>query len=86
MSTTTLDTLQIAKDLKAASFSDAQAEALARVLREASEVDLSHLVTKDYLDHRLRAEMADLKSDLLKWMITLLLGQAAVVAALVKLL
>ena len=82
----TLDTLQIAKDLKAASFSEAQAETLARVLREATATDLSHLVTRDYLDHRLEAELSSLKAELLKWTIGLMLGQTAVIAALVKLL
>ncbi len=40
------------------------------------------LVTKSDL----RAEVADLKADLLKWLVPLLLGQAALIAALVKML
>ena len=46
----TLDTLEIAKRLKDAGFSDNQAEALTGVLREASEVDLSGLATKSDLE------------------------------------
>ena len=41
---TTLDTLQVAKDLQAASFSEQQAEALARLLRERQQADSSQLV------------------------------------------
>ena len=48
--TSTLDTLEIAKRLKDAGFSDHQAEALTGVLREASEVDLSGLATKSDLE------------------------------------
>ena len=43
---TTLDTLQVAKDLQAASFSEQQAEALARLLRERQQADSSQLVTR----------------------------------------
>ena len=46
----TLDTLEIAKRLKDAGFSDNQAEALTGVLREASEVDLSGLATRSDLE------------------------------------
>lgn len=34
----------------------------------------------------LRAEIADLKADMLKWLVPLLLGQAALIAAMVKML
>jgi hypothetical protein len=40
------------------------------------------LVTKSYLDARLKAA----KGDIIKWVAGLLLGQAALVAALVRLL
>lgn len=110
-----LDTLQVSKDLQAASFTPAQAEALAKLLRDRQEADLSQLATKTDLEHLraatkadleqlriatkadidqlriatrsdLSAGLADLKAELLKWVITLLLGQVAVIAALVKLL
>ena len=57
-----------------------QAEAIAEAFRDASGE--AELVSKDYLDMRL----ADMKSDLIKWMAGLLLAQAALVAALVKLI
>jgi hypothetical protein len=57
----------------------AQAEAIADAFREATSEDL---VTRDYLDARLEAA----KGDIIKWVAGLLLAQAALVAALVKLL
>lgn len=41
-----IDTLAIAGKLKAAGFSDAQAEAMSFILRDAREVELSQLATK----------------------------------------
>ena len=70
----TLDTLEIAKRLKDAGFSDNQAEALTGVLREASEVDLSGLATKDDLK-LLRSDLEILRRDL-----TIRLGGMIVVA------
>ncbi len=43
-------------------------------------------VTQEYLDYRPKAEMVELKTDLIKWMTGALIAQAAVIAALVKLL
>jgi hypothetical protein len=90
---TVLDTHTIVKRLKDAGFTDVQAETVTDVLRQTRELDLSQLVTRDYLDSRLtelesrlRAEIADVKADLLKWLVPLLLGQAALIAALVRLL
>ena len=59
----TLDTLEIAKRLKDAGFSDNQAEVLTGVLREASEVDLSGLATKSDLT-LLRQDLEILRRDL----------------------
>ncbi len=70
----TLDTLEIAKRLKDAGFSDNQAEALTGVLRQASEVDLLGLATKDDLK-LLRSDLEILRRDL-----TIRLGGMIVVA------
>jgi hypothetical protein len=66
--------------LQKASFTQAQVEALAEF--SDAQLNLSELATKADL----RAGLAELKADLLKWMVGPLLGQAAVVGALVKLL
>ena len=57
-----LDTLQVTKDLKAASFSEAQAEALAKLLRDRQEAGFSLVATKadvSALGSDLRRELAD---------------------------
>ena len=89
MNATTFDTLEAAKELQAAGFSTGQAETLARIFRQAGQVDLSHLATKadlQALRAELKTDMADLKVDIFKWLVPLLIGQAALTATLVKLL
>ncbi len=41
-------------------------------------------VTREYLDSRLKADLDDLKLDLIKWVPGALIAQAAVIATLVK--
>ncbi|WP_295878345.1 DUF1640 domain-containing protein [uncultured Thiohalocapsa sp.] len=86
MSAITFDTLKFARALKNAGVPDEQAEAFADAFRDATS---DELVTRDYLNARIadvetRIEAA--KADIVKWMAGLLIAQAAVVAALVKLL
>lgn len=67
-------------------FPEKQAKALASAMFQLID---SHLVTKSYLDMRLaeiRAEMAQMKSDLIQWMVTILIVQTGATAALFKLL
>jgi hypothetical protein len=62
-----LDTLESAKRLRSAGFSEQQAEAITGVLRDARDADLSRLATKDdiaMLRAELRAEMEILRRDL----------------------
>jgi hypothetical protein len=73
------DTLKFARTLKEAGVPDSQAEAFAMAFREATSEEL---VTRDYLDARLEAA----KSEIIKWLAGLLIAQAALIAALVKLL
>ncbi|KQP03479.1 hypothetical protein ASF28_20000 [Methylobacterium sp. Leaf99] len=75
MTTTTLDTLAIARKLKAAGFSDDQAEAVTGVIREVRESDLSALVTNSTL----KAELSDAKYDILKWVLSAIGFQTIVV-------
>ena len=66
MAITALDTHQTVKDLTAAGFTDAQAEALTQALRHVQQIDLSDLATKTDLTKEIaavRAEMAT-KADL----------------------
>ena len=62
MAVAALDTLSLTKRLRAAGFSEGQAEAVTDVVREASQLDVSTLVTKADL----KAELSDTKTDILK--------------------
>jgi hypothetical protein len=64
MTLAALDTHAIVKDLRAAGFDEAQAEAVTRVVRQAQEVDLSALATKVDLQTGLAAAKADLQTGL----------------------
>ncbi|HWB49895.1 MAG TPA: hypothetical protein VG651_12355 [Stellaceae bacterium] len=84
MAITALDTHQTVKDLTAAGFTDAQAEALAYALRQSQQLDLSQLATKTDLVE-VRREMAEIKADLIKWMIGMTFAGGGAVVALVRL-
>ncbi len=90
MMSVAIDTLQYAKKLRAAGFSEAQAEAQVEILAEAvrdslvTKADLNESLNK--LRGDLRVEFRDLHASLIRWLIPLLLGQAALVTALNKLL
>lgn len=64
MTVIALDTHEMVKELKAAGFSDEQAEAVTRLMRRTQDVDVSHLATKA----ELKAELAETKADIIKWM------------------
>jgi broad-specificity NMP kinase len=87
MTTLTFDTLKFANRLKAAGVPPAQAEAEAEALAEvlADALKTSDLATRTDVE-TLRREIAEAKADIIKWLVGLLIAQAAVVAALVKLL
>ena len=99
MAITALDTHQTVKDLTAAGFSDAQAEALTSALRQVQQIDLSDLATKtDIADLRreikadnalLRAEMdtklAELKAEIIRWVFGIAIAQGASIFAILKL-
>jgi hypothetical protein len=74
-----LDTRGLTKRLEAAGPPSAQADAIAEASGEAAGTEL---VTKDDL----KAEIETAKNDLIKWIAGLLLAQAGLVTALVKLL
>jgi hypothetical protein len=84
-----LDTLEIAKRLRNAGFSEPQAEAVTGVLRDAREADLSQLATKaeltfeiSRLETLIKTESAALRAEieLLRRDLTIRLGSMIVVA------
>ncbi|MGI8739356.1 MAG: DUF1640 domain-containing protein [Gammaproteobacteria bacterium] len=93
MATVTFDTHRYISRLKQGGVPEEQANAFASALADALATATDDLVTRDYLDAKLaelrgelRVEMHDMKADIIKWMAGLLILQAGVIAALVKLL
>ncbi len=66
-----LDTHEVVKELKAAGFTEDQAEAVTRVVRRAQDVDLSSLATK--------TDLAETKAGILKWMVSTIGLQTVVI-------
>ena len=95
MAITALDTHQTVKDLTAAGFTDAQAEALTQALRQVQQIDLSDLTTKaDLAELRnemklefaaVRRKMAETKTELIKWVLGIGFAQVAMILAVLKL-
>jgi hypothetical protein len=120
------DTHELVKDLKAAGFTEDQAEALTRAVKNAREIDFSDLATKADLaaleinvagmkteiggmkteiagvkanvavlsakldnfaaNYATKAELSDMRNDIIRWVFGIALGQAALIIALLKLL
>ena len=74
----TFDTLKFAEKLIAAGVPEAQAKAEASALSEVLEVNLKDLVTKEHLDYKL----AELKADLIKWVVGLALAQSGLLVGI----
>lgn len=87
------DTLAYVKRLRDAGVDTAQAEAQAEALTLAMQdsvatgADILRLENKvTQAELTLRAEIKDVQSGMLKWIVPLLIGQTAVLAALMRLL
>ena len=86
MATITFDTHKFIRKLEAAGFRTEQAEVIAEAQKEVfAEALDSTLATKADIE-TVRREILEAKADIIKWLAGLLIAQAAVVAALVKLL
>lgn len=78
MSSAVFDTLAYAKKLKAVGFTEEQAEVQASAVAELVN---EKLITKADLD----LKIAELKTELVKWMLGIAAGQVAFLVALIKL-
>jgi len=90
--TAALDTLQIVKRLKEAGFNDAQAEAVTNVVRDARETDFSQLAMKADVERLAAvtksdptAAVAEVKIDIIKWVVGVGFAQVAMILAVLKL-
>jgi hypothetical protein len=79
-----LDTNERIKSRTAAGFTDAQAEALTAAVMEAVDIDLSNIATKTNAAN-VRREMADMKAELVKWVVGVAFAQVATILAVLKL-
>ena len=87
MATVTFDTLKFVRTLKAAGVPENQAEALSEAFRDAqSDAELTTKYDLKELELRLEARINEVKYDMIKWIAGMLIAQAGLVAALVKLL
>ena len=87
MAAIAFDTHKFIQTLLDAGFDQKQAEAVSRAFREAT--GKAEVATKQdlrELELKLEAKINDIKFDLVKWIAGMLLAQAGLVAALVKLL
>lgn len=82
MTTVLVDTYKAVSTLRENGFSKEQAEGVVKVMEQ---IDLSSLATKEDL-LKLEAKIESVKTDLIKWLVPILLGQIAVFFALVKFL
>lgn len=94
MATITFDTHEFIKELQSAGFSEEQAEAITRLqkLAVASTLDqaerdfeLNNLVTNQSLNLRIKEvelKIAETKSELIRWLVSVGLLQTALVSAL----
>ncbi len=84
MTTITFDTHKFIRRLESGGFTSEQAEAVTDAIKTLQ--DEQRPVTQEYLDFRLKTDLAELKFDLIKWVTGALIAQAALIAAMVKLL
>ena len=78
MSSITFDTIKFSEKLIVAGVPEAQAKAEAAALSEVLEVHIKDLVTKEHLDYKL----AEIKADLIKWVVSLALAQTALLVGI----
>ena len=78
MTAVTFDTLKLVEQFKAGGMPETQAKAIAQAFRDAQgEVDVATKADLRELEHRLKAALAEVKADTIKWVAGLLLAQAA---------
>ena len=98
MATVALDTHKIVKRLKDAGFNDLQAETVTDIISETRAIDLADLATKADIvalrsdmatlrnEMATKADLAQIETRIIKWLVPLLLGQTGLIVALIKLL
>lgn len=91
MTTITFDTLAYSENMQKAGFTREQADAMAKMNAEAFRdmVDTQQLATKQDLlsvKHELENRISETKHDILKWMVTGMLAQTALLVGILAFL
>lgn len=81
-----IDTLKIYERLKDADLSDKAAKEIAEVFKDAIEDHLAAKKDLTVLKSELEAVIANAKVEIIKWVAGMLVAQAVIIAAMVKLL
>lgn len=84
MTTITFDTLQFAKKLKEAGVPERQAEVQAEAMAEIIEERLATKLDLEKLEAKIDLKIAELKAELIKWMLGVSLAQAAIIISCIK--
>ncbi len=82
MATITFDTLAYAKKLKLAGFTEEQAEVAAEAQKETIEIVISELETRHLNEMATNRDLADIKTELIRWVVGAGFLQTALIAAL----
>ena len=85
MATITFDTQELIIELESSGFTRQQSESVISVLKKA-QGELATKTDLRELELRLESKIIAIKYDLIKWVAAMLLAQAGLIAALVKLL
>ena len=82
MSVITFDTLAYSKKLRSVGFTEQQAEVAAEAQKETIEIVISELETRHLNDMATKIDLAEVKADLIRWVVAAGFVQTALIAAL----
>ena len=82
MSVITFDTLAYSKKLRSVGFTEQQAEVAAEAQKETIEIVISELETRHLNDMATKIDLAEVKADLIRWVVAAGFLQTALIAAL----
>jgi folate-dependent phosphoribosylglycinamide formyltransferase PurN len=82
MAAITFDTLAYSKKLRTAGFTELQAEAAAEAQKETIEVVIAELETRHLKEMATKRDLAEVKADLIRWVVAAGFLQTVLIAAL----
>jgi folate-dependent phosphoribosylglycinamide formyltransferase PurN len=82
MSAITFDTLAYSKKLRSVGFTEQQAEVAAEAQKETIEIVISELETRHLNDMATKIDLAEVKADLIRWVVAAGFLQTVLIAAL----